>query len=425
LTVGDVGPWSALVWLRAGNGTPASLELGAVGTPTGRRLELAPVPEADLTARVRVGGLEPGTRYAYRVRWQSEVVDGEFVTAPEPGVAAPVTLLWGGDLGGGGRCRVPGAGYPIFRAMAARRPDLFVFVGDTVYADQRCPAPPNLGGADFEARDIAGFRARHRHQRGDPGLARFLLGTSVSAIWDDHEVRGDFAGPTERLMPAGRQAFLEYWPIDVPPEEPTRLYRQRRWGRLLDLFVLDTRQYRSPNATPDGPDKTMLGPEQRGWLLDRLARSDAIWKLVVSSVPLSVGTGRIARDSWASSRNPFLTVGDDTGFEHELLEIVHELGARRVRNLVWLTADVHFPAVLRLAPRPGFAFHELIAGPLHARHGYPRWLDRTLGPTQLFADGGFDNFGEIRLDAGGLTVRIIDADGRKRFVTTLSPEPAP
>lgn len=425
VTVGDVGPRSALFWLRVGDATPASLQVGAVGIPAERRLEAAPAPEADFTARVRVDGLDPGTRYAYRVRWQVEGVEGEFVTAPEPGTAAEVTLVWSGDLGGGGRCRVPGAGYPIFRTMATRRPDLFVFVGDTVYADQSCPAPPNLGGADFEARDLAGFRARHRHQREDPGLARFLLGTSVSAIWDDHEVRGNFAGPTERLMPAGRQAFLEHWPIDTPPGEPTRLYRQLRWGRLVDLFVLDTRQYRSPNAAPDGPGKTMLGLTQRGWFLDRVVRSDAVWKLVVSSVPLSVGTGRTIRDGWANSRNPLVPLGDHTGFEHELLEIVQELDAHKVRNLVWLTADVHFPAVLRLAPLPGLVFHELIAGPLHAAYGYPRSFDRTLNPTRLYADGGFDNFGEIRLDASGLTVRIIDADGRERFGTTLLPEPAP
>jgi alkaline phosphatase D len=425
VTVGDVGPRSALLWLRATGTAPARLTLAAAGGRSSRELEATPDPAADFTARVKVDGLEPATPYRYRVRWQAEIVEGDFVTAPAPGVTAPVTLLWSGDLGGGGRCRPPGAGYPIFRAMAARRADLFVFVGDTVYADQRCPAPPSPEGADFEARDLAGFRARHRHQREDPGLARLLLGTSVTATWDDHEVRGDFAGPTEPLMPAGRQAFLEYWPVDPPPDEPTRLYRQLRWGRLLELFVLDTRQYRSPNAAPDGPGKTMLGPAQRAWLLDRVTRSGATWKLVVSSVPLSVGTGRRVRDGWANTLNPLVAEGDHTGFEHELLEIVHALAAGRLRNVVWLTADVHFPAVVRLAPLPGLVMHELIAGPLHARHGFPRWFDRTLNPTPLFAEGGYDNFGEIRADRTGLTVRIIDADGRERFATTLPPQPAP
>ena len=62
------------------------------------------------------------------------------------------------------------------------------------------------------------------------------------AIWDDHEVKNDFAGPSEPLMPVGRQAFLDYWPIPPPPDEPTRLYRKVRWGKLLEVFILDTRQ---------------------------------------------------------------------------------------------------------------------------------------------------------------------------------------
>src|SRR5262245_3419384 len=69
VAVGDVGPRSALVWLRAPGPGPASLEWGAAGRPRARRLEVAPAPDADLTARVRIDGLDPGTRYAYRVRW--------------------------------------------------------------------------------------------------------------------------------------------------------------------------------------------------------------------------------------------------------------------------------------------------------------------------------------------------------------------
>ena len=112
--------------------------------------------------------------------------------------------------------------------------------------------------ADFRARNLRGFRAKHQYNRADPAFAAFLRTTSVYAIWDDHEVVNDFAGPSEPLMPVGRQAFLEYWPIEPPAGDRTRLYRRARWGRLVDLFILDTRQYRSPNTMSDGPDKTML-----------------------------------------------------------------------------------------------------------------------------------------------------------------------
>ena len=367
-------------------------------------------------------GLAPATRHAYRLEGRGVKTSGEFVTAPSPGTAAPVRLLWSGDLGGGGRCRSPVDGYPIFRAMTARPPDAFLFVGDTIYADHRCRVPDNVPGADFRARDLAGFRAKHRYNRADAAMQAFLQATSVYAIWDDHEVTNDFAGPSEPLMPAGRRAFLDYWPIQPPSADPTRLYRGARWGRLLELFILDTRQYRSLNAMADGPGKTMLGAAQREWLLAGLRASDAVWKVVVSSVSLSIPTGGTARDSWARGHSPITPGADPTGFEHELMGIVRDLSAGRVRNVVWLVADVHRAEVIRHAPLPGLVFHELVAGPLQAGLGRPGLLSETLRPRRLFAEGGYENFGELVATEGGLTVRIVDLSGRVRFETVLGPE---
>src|SRR5207249_2217020 len=79
----------------------------------------------------------------------------------------------------------------------------------------------------------------------------------------------------------------------------TRLYRRFRWGRLLEVFILDTRQYRSLNRETDGPGKSMLGAAQKRWLLDGVTSSTAVWKVVVTSVSLSIPTGKPdARDSW-------------------------------------------------------------------------------------------------------------------------------
>ena len=104
-------------------------------------------------------------------------------------------------------------------------------------------------------------------------------------------------------------------------------------------------------------------------------------------------------------------------------ERIREIAARHVRNVVWLAADVHWAGVVRLAPAPGVTFHELIAGPLQAGRAVPRFFDRTLAPAPLFVEGGYDNFGEVRADERGLTVRIIDAAGQERFATTLAPAP--
>jgi alkaline phosphatase D len=423
VTVGDVRERTGIVWARAPRPGPITVEVQAVGRPQERRrLGAKATAETDLTVKVRVDRLAAGTRHTYRVAAAGESVTGEFVTAPEPGGRGPLSLVWSGDLGGAGRCRTPGAGYRIFEAMARRRPDLFVFAGDTIYADHRCPVPENVPGADFRAVDLPGFRAKHRYNRADPAVQQLFRTTSVWATWDDHEVRNDFAGPSEALMPPGRRAFFEYWPVDAAPGEPYRLYRRFRWGQLAEVFVLDTRQYRSPNAEPDSPDKSMLGKAQRDWLLAGLRASPATWKLVVSSVSLSIPTGRAVRDSWANGSTHLSPAGTPTGFEHELGLIVRELAEGRVRNLVWLVADVHRAEVLRHIPVPGLAFHELVAGPLSAGFGRPGVLDDTLRPTRLFGEGGYYSFGELRLSEAGLTVAIIDADGGVRFETTLAPD---
>ena len=132
---------------------------------------------------------------------------------PDAKSHVPVTFAWSGDLGGQQRCRRGAAGYPIFDVMRAQQLDFFLFLGDTIYSDDLCPSPPNEPGADFQATTLAEYRARHRYQRGAVALRRFLDIVPVYVIWDDHEVRNDFAGPFDSQMPAGRQALREYWPI--------------------------------------------------------------------------------------------------------------------------------------------------------------------------------------------------------------------
>jgi alkaline phosphatase D len=327
-------------------------------------------------------------------------------------------MLWSGDLGGSGHCRDVEDGYRIFQAMSERKPDFFLFVGDTVYADRRCTGRAVVPGSDFIASTLAEFHAKHRYNRADRVLQRFFRRTPVFATWDDHEVRNNFAGGADGLMPLGRQAFLDYWPIDAPPGEPARLYRSVRWGRHVEIFMLDTRQYRSANATRDGESKTMLGPEQLGWLLTRVPASDATWKLIVSTVPLGVFTGGAASDSW-SSANVFGFPRRGNGFVRERDAILAALRDRGVRNLVFLSGDVHHAELIRHAPYGDWSFHEFIAGPLAARQGYRRPLDRTLRSRSLGALGWADNFGEVEADGDTLAARIVDVSGTVRAAVRL------
>lgn len=411
----------ATLWVRTDGQRPLRIEYGpASGDAPAVIVRAAPEPARDRTARVALEALGPATRYAYEVSDGGEVVRGEFTTAPTPDADAPVRLLWSGDLGGTGYCREVEDGYRIFRTMAQRRPQLFVFVGDTIYADRPCGLRPHAPGGNFVAWTLADFHAKHRYNRADPLVQQFFRETAVYPVWDDHEVRNNFAGPDEPLMPVGRRAFFDYWPIEGPREEPLRLYRSVRWGRHVEIFILDTRQYRSSNWTADGPGKTMLGDEQREWLLGRVSASDATWKLIVSSVPLGMFTGGSASDSWSSANVLGFPRRTGTGFAYERDLVLNVLRERGVRNVVFLSGDVHHAELIRHEPAPGFVFHEFAAGPLAARPGYPLPLDRSLRSRSLGSLGWTHNFGEIVADGEALHVKILDTAGATRVALRLA-----
>jgi alkaline phosphatase D len=423
VAVGDVTATGAVLWVRGVRAGEVAIDLVPVGTEVnGRRLSLGVRGEDDLTGKTRVTGLLSATRYRYRVTQDAVSAEGEFVTAPAPTEPGRVRFLWSGDLGGGGFCRPAQGGFTIFPTMLRYPADFFLFVGDTVYTDVPCGKPGTAPGADFKALTLPEYRSRTRHNREDAGFQALLRRMSVYAIWDDHEVRNDFAGSVEPLMPIGRQAFLDYWPIMPPAEEPGRLYRRVRWGKLLELFILDTRQYRTENGKPDGPGKTMLGAAQRRWLIDGVTSSTATWKVVVSSVTLSVPTGRPERrDGW-SSANALGFPQDGAGFATERDALLKTFRRRDVRNLIFIAADVHHAELIRHHPHHDWSFHEFIAGPLSASVGRPRPLDMALNPRSLFARGGVFNFGEVTVEPSVLTVRLIDETDTVMFSHTIGPE---
>jgi alkaline phosphatase D len=428
---GDLTSRSARIWLRTSGPAQVELEWAPDGRDRGdsRAPVFSTTQERDFTASVPVQNLLPATRYRYMVKARrtdqrsprdvlEESGTGVFSTPPSDDVSAPLTFLWSGDLGGQKRCRDTWVGYPIFYRMLQVKPDFAILLGDTIYGDDVCPAPPNAPGSEFAAATLDQFRAKHRYQRESASVQRFLAAIPVYAIWDDHEVRNNFSGPHDPLMPAGRQAFLEYWPVSTPPEDPARLYRKFRRGADAEFFVLDTRQYRDRNADPDGPAKTMLGTAQRDWLIDGLTRSTATWKFIVTSVPLSNPKGGTAQmpgnDSWARAV-------DGTGFQTELRAIVNAILKGRVRNVVWLAGDVHYTQANAYDPNGDGTpdFHEFIAGPLSAVPGKPVPPDPAFKPTTFHSEGGFYNFGLVMVNRGELRVDIVDEAGQPRFTRTL------
>lgn len=475
---GEVTADGATIWARADG--PAWMHVAFGALETGTAHLAAPAfadASTDFTATIRLEGLAPGTAYGYRVWFEASPsssdpppssVLGGFHTAAAPAERSDVSFVFSGDLGGAGYCRRVDGGYRIFAAMEALQADFFVAAGDMIYADNTCPAEgpgwrnepgrfrgvnhPSVDWTDSEALRAL-YRAHWRYNRADPAFQSFLRGTSMYVQWDDHEVINNSGAswshwrlpesvrPGYRVLAeTARSAFLEYAPLERRPTAPPTLYRSVRWGADLELFLLDTRSYRSRNDLEDTPEnaKTMLGADQLLWLMRGLGESTATWKVVASGVPLSAPTGGAAahafgRDGWANGEGWGFAA--QTGFERELLQLVRFLDAHRVQNVVFIAADLHRPLIVRYTVDANgdgvpLVFDEIVAGPLSAtpRDGPNPSLDPTLNPTIVYGEGGFFNFAYVRVrrEADGqayLVADVRDEDGQPRPGSALQLAP--
>jgi alkaline phosphatase D len=350
--VGDVTPHEAIVWLKTTDAQTLKIQYTTdpLWSTFQETVMTSTTPETDFTTHIPLTALTPKTRYWYR-----SLLSGtdpgrpcQFLTAPLPEDSATVTFVIGGDT------RHSFQPFSIMETMRTMNPDFFVFLGDTIYADKDTPA-----------RELSDYWTKYRENR-DGFAERLFAETNVYAVWDDHEVDSDFTS-TNPLIPIGRQAFFDYWPIRRQPQEPTRLYRAFRWGKGVELFLLDTRQYRNP------ADKTMLGEAQKRWLLKQLASSSATFKFIISSVPFS--DPRV--DKWGE-------------YPEERDEILGFLTKHGITGVMFLAGDVHHAAVSRI---PGLTNRkEFIFGPLAAPMNYK--ISRQEPRFEYFNDAS-RNFGKI------------------------------
>jgi alkaline phosphatase D len=441
---GEVTHDSIALWARCVGGNAVPVRLRGGGTEIDAVLRVG--ADSNWTGSVRVAGLRPATSYEYTIDCGAPA-HGRFRTAPPPDAPASARIAWGGDIGGQNACRDAADGYSIFDRVAEANPDLFVALGDMIYADNACDEVGRYGNAQVPgppaALDLETFREHWSYNRSDRHLQALTAQTPYVGIWDDHEIRNDGAasddlrqGSDVHLFPLALRSFREYLPMPPPQGDPHRLYRALRWGRHAEIFILDTRQYRDRNDAPDlpGKAKTLLGKRQLEWLLRSLQQSNATWRIVVSSVPLSIptGTGPGARDGWSND-------GGNTGFESEATAILRYAAAHAMHNLVWITTDVHFATGFRYRPfeaTPGFVLHELVSGPLNAGVFPRKDLDPTFRPERLFFWGpesfgdirsyqealGWFNFGLLDIDRSGtMTVSIVNGRGERVATHKLEP----
>ena len=474
---GDVTADRALVWARSDRTARMWLEWSTTaGFGDVKRVRGPFATEAsDHTARIDLSGLPAGQDIFYRVSWEdaaggalSAPMSGHLRTPPGPG--RDVKFVWSGDTAGQGwGISEAFGGMRIYETMRRLNPDFFLHSGDTIYADN--PILPEVKLPDGTvwkndvvteekskvAETLKEFRGNYRYNMLDANVRRFNADVMQIWQWDDHEVTNNWSSSkdlsadkryTEKnvgvLTARATRAFLENAPMRFfNQQEEERVYRQIPYGPMLDVFVIDMRSYRGPNThnlqTQIDAESTYLGEKQLAWLQDALKRSRATWKVIASDMPigLQVGDGKDAqgRDKWEAVAN-----GEDgvpKGRELEIARLLSFIKRQRIRNTVWLTADVHYTAAHHYHPnRAAFQdfdpFWEFVGGPLHAGGFGPGKLDRTFGPEVRFVkspngvineppSAGGQYFGEVQIDArtAQMTVHLRNLYGASLWSTTL------
>jgi len=297
--VGEVHQTSAIVWTRlckAPDYDPETFfipgvqgEVRVAYWPRGAEDQTvvtdwtANAPEDDYACQVPLAGLKPGTVYGFRLEARAEgntsSLDGTFKTAYDPGEPAGVTFAV--VTCQGFTTQDDGAsGHLIYKTMLDHEPDFFVHTGDIVYYD--APNP-------IAAKTVDQARAHWHRMYRYPNQRNFHRFVSSYFMKDDHDtLRNDcWAG-----QQAGELTFdqgLTIFRDENPMGELT--YRTIRWGKDLQLWLVEGRDYRSSNRMPDGPDKSIWGKTQMAWFQRTVEASDAAVKILISPTPV-VGPDR-------------------------------------------------------------------------------------------------------------------------------------
>ena len=278
-------------------------------------------PASAHAVRVPVSGLPPDAWYWYQFGVGSDWSPiGRTRTFPKPGSDARRLKFAFVS------CQHCESGfYTAYEHLAQEDLDFVVHLGDYIYEDGA-----SAGGVRQHIGDeivtLADYRARHAQYRSDPHLQAAHARFPFIVTWDDHEVENNYAGaisedndtPGEAPVPSEEflrrradayQAYFEHMPLapPAPAGSELRLFRRFRFGRLAELNVLDTRQFRSnqpcggpadqlPPAGDDlafacggelDPAATMTGARQEDWLLRGLRSSDARWNVLAQQVMMS------------------------------------------------------------------------------------------------------------------------------------------
>ena len=323
-------------------------------------------PDKDYTRKVEIANLLPGSFYEIIVESQNiegvsgETVSGKFRTAPAPYQQSAVKFVVT-------TCqdyprRDTPKGHQIYPRMLELNPDFFVHTGDIEYYDKPQPWANNQTLARFKWNRLYGL----------PYLSHFHTQVGSYFMKDDHDTTSNDSWPgvdfVDLTWEQGKQLFVEQFPIRK------KNYRTIRWGKDLQIWLVEGRDFRSPNTMTDGPEKSIWGKEQKEWFFRTFRESDATFRILISPTPV-VGPDRSSKNDNHANR----------GFKYEGDQIRKFLASQK--NAFVICGDRHWQYV-SIDQETGLK--EFSCGSASNEHA-SGWRDQKVLPEHKYlkVQGGF------------------------------------
>ncbi len=273
-----------------------------------------------------------------------------------------------------GSCYRNGKNPQIWDTVSKQNPELFLFLGDNVYADTT---------------DMKEMRAEYQALLDEPKYAAFVAKTPILATWDDHDYGMNDAGVEFPAKEGAKKEFMRAFGItdDHPMNKRGGVYNSEMFvddEKRVQIVMLDTRWFRSPmkmegegRAKAYVPDsdtsKTVLGEEQWQWLAEQL-KEPADLRIIGSSIQVISDHHRF--EKWAN-------------FPHERARII-ELLSKASGKVIILSGDRHMGEVSQL----GKLIEVTSSGLTNAGGG----SKTEKNPARLGERVGVRNFGTLKID---------------------------
>ncbi|MEZ4865428.1 MAG: alkaline phosphatase D family protein [Caldilineaceae bacterium] len=286
-----------------------------------------------------------------------------------------------------GSCANQSKPQPIWDAIGANRPDLFVFLGDNIYGDTE---------------DMNLLRARYAQLAAIPGYQHLRDNTPIIATWDDHDYGVNDGGADYPMKQESKKVFLDFFGEPANSERRLRAggiytaYAYGPPGQRVQIILLDTRWDRTPltkvsdqeyaerrrqrigpyTASTD-PNAHLLGEDQWRWLAEQL-RQPADLRLIATSIPyLQIGTGWETWENFPAERARLLTLITTT----------------QANGVLFITGDTHRAQFSKRTQDAPYPLWEINSSGLTENVDWPAPDASRLGG--YYTD---DNFGLIRID---------------------------